>query len=88
MISDLKDVKEKIVVGKYVFILGDDEETDKDLRKLAALIREEGTHYQWKKWGINLVSIIGLCFMNYEMPKTSRASPIGVGMCSANYWGT
>jgi 5'-3' exonuclease len=40
-----QDAKEKIIVGKYVFILGDDAETDKDLRKLAALIKEEGTHY-------------------------------------------
>jgi len=38
-------MSEKIVVGKYVFILGDDEETDKDFRKLAALLREENTHF-------------------------------------------
>jgi len=45
MMTEIKDAKEKIIVGKYVFILGDDAETDKDLRKLAALIKEEGTHY-------------------------------------------
>ena len=37
--NDFKDSKEKIIVGKYVFILGDDEEADKDFRKLAALVR-------------------------------------------------
>jgi hypothetical protein len=42
---DYKDAKEKIVVGKYVFILGDDEEADKDFRKLADLIYREGTHF-------------------------------------------
>jgi len=37
--SDFEDAKEKIIVGKYVFILGDDEEADKDFRKLAAIVR-------------------------------------------------
>jgi len=35
---------ERVEVGKYVFILGEDEATDKDLRKIIAYLKTENTH--------------------------------------------
>ena len=67
-------------------MLGYNEETDIDFRKLAALLQEENTHFQWKKWSINIACIIMLGFMNYNMPTASRASPIGMTMCSTSFW--
>jgi hypothetical protein len=36
---------EKIEVGKYLFILGEDAETDKELRKLISNLKWENTHF-------------------------------------------
>jgi hypothetical protein len=36
---------ERIEFGKYVFILGEDAETDKDLRSLIWYLKHEGTHF-------------------------------------------
>lgn len=36
---------ERVEFGKYVFILGEDSETDKDLRNLIWYLKNEGTHF-------------------------------------------
>lgn len=38
-------VLERVEFGKYVFILGEDTETDKDLRNLIWYLKNEGTHF-------------------------------------------
>jgi hypothetical protein len=35
---------ERVEVGKYIFVLGEDEATDKDLRKIIAYLKTENTH--------------------------------------------
>ena len=69
-----------------MFILGENEQTDKDLRKLIKIVKAEESHFQWEKWLINTILIVVLIFMNLSLPSKSRESPIGITKCSPLYW--
>jgi hypothetical protein len=75
-----------VKAGKYLFIIGENDETDKDLKKLSATVKLEESHCQWWKWLINIVLIAYLVLMNLALPTSSRASPIGIQNCGASYW--
>jgi|LauGreDrversion4_2_1035121.scaffolds.fasta_scaffold203323_3 hypothetical protein len=46
--ESLADPKlEKVEVGKYLFILGEDSQTDKELRQLISYLKSENTHFQF-----------------------------------------
>jgi hypothetical protein len=76
----------KIQAGKYMFIMGDNDETDIELRKLVALVKSEEGNFQWKKWLINISLISFLVLMNLSLPSKTRPSPIGITKCSVSYW--
>ncbi len=44
-LSTTKDSLERIEFGQYVFVLGEDAETDKELRSLIWYLKHEGTHF-------------------------------------------
>lgn len=69
-----------------MFIIGEDDETDKDLKRLVALVKSEEGNFQIKKWLINISLITYLVLMNLALPTKSRLSPIGISRCSAVYW--
>lgn len=69
-----------------MFVIGEDEKTDKDLRRLVWLIRAETGNLQPGKWAINISLITYLALMNLALPTKSRPSPIGIERCSAEYW--
>jgi hypothetical protein len=77
---------EKIEVGKYLFILGEDAETDKELRTLISCLKSENTHFQLSKQIIAFLIMFFLVLLNLATPSKSRASPIGVKLCSVGYW--
>ena len=69
---------ERVEVGKYVFLLGEDPNTDKDLRKIIAYIKAENTHGQWVKQGICFLVMFVLVLLNIALPTKSKPSPIGM----------
>jgi hypothetical protein len=69
-----------------MFIIGDNEETDKELRKLVSLVKSEEGNFQVKKWLINISLITFLVLMNLSLPSKTRPSPIGITKCSGSYW--
>ncbi len=72
--------------GGYLFIIGENEEADKDLNELAAIVKCEESHSQWWKWLINISLIAYLIMMNLALPTSTRPSPIGIQKCSTSYW--
>lgn len=77
---------QRIQAGKYLFILGEDEETDRDLKRLVAIVKSEEGNFQGKKWAINISLITFLVLMNLSLPSKTRPSPFGITKCSAWYW--
>jgi hypothetical protein len=75
-----------VQAGRYLFILGENEQTDKDLRWLIKIVKAEESHFQWEKWLINTILIVVLILMNLSLPSKTRESPIGITKCSPLYW--
>ena len=48
---ELKNNKqlEKLEIGDYIFVLGEDPTADKELRTLVSILRWESTHFQFSK---------------------------------------
>lgn len=48
---ELKNNKqlEKLEIGNYIFVLGEDPTADKELRTLVSILRWESTHFQFSK---------------------------------------
>lgn len=77
---------EKVYVGKYLFILGEHDQTDKDLRRLIKIVKAEESHLQWWPWTICIFEQAILVLMNLALPTKTRESPIGVSLCGAWFW--
>ena len=80
-----KELK-KVQAGRYLFILGENEQTDRELQKLIKIVKAEESHWQWEKWLINTILIVVLILMNLSLPTKTRESPIGITKCSPLYW--
>lgn len=86
---ELKNNKqlEKIEIGKFVFVLGENPTADKELRTLASIVRWENTHFQIAKQFITFLIMAMLVLLNLLLPTKSRAALIGnVKLCGAGYW--
>lgn len=59
---------EKIEVGEYLFILGEDAETDKELRVLIAYLKNDNTHFQFYKQIIPFSIMVILVLLNLAYP--------------------
>ena len=78
---------QKIEIGKYVFVLGDNPEADKQLRTLASIVRWENTHFQISKQFITFIIMSMLVLLNLALPTKSRAALIGnLTLCGTGYW--
>lgn len=77
---------EKIEFGKYILILGEDAETDKELRSLLWYLKNEGTHFQISKQLICFLTMLALVLLNLAKPTKSRPSPINIELCGAGFW--
>lgn len=69
-----------------MFIIGENDETDKELKRLVALVKQEEGNFQAKKLLINISLITYLILMNLSLPSKTRASPFGITKCSWSYW--
>jgi hypothetical protein len=69
-----------------MFIIGENEETDKELKRLVSLVKSEEGNFQGKKWAINISLITFLVLMNLSLPSKTRESPLGITKCSGLYW--
>ena len=81
-----ESVEQTIKIGGKTFTVGKDYQKNVEIAELVKIAERESGQMQFVKQGICAFLILCVIALNLMQPTASRESPVGISICSWEYW--